>query len=457
MWIMMEIKNKLLKQVPISPLITFRICFGAIMLFSILRFWLNGWIKTQYISPKFYFTYMGFDWVKPLGDTGMYALFFIMGITSLLVLTGLWYRFAIILFFISFTYVELIDVTNYLNHYYLISLISFLMIFLPANRAFSLDVWINPKKRCMQVPMWTIGIIRLQIGMVYFFAGLAKLHTDWMLHALPMKIWLPAKSHLPVVGQFLYKEWVAYFFSWFGALYDLLIVFFLINRITRPYAYIAVIGFHICTAIVFPAIGMFPYVMILCSLIFLSDDFHQHLFSFFKSPASFKRSAVNRPNQNFQYSRSALKFLSAMLGLYFILQVVIPMRYLIYPGPVFWYEEGYRFSWRVMLMEKSGNTFFYIKEPRSGRMFEVNNPDFLTPQQEKMMSTQPDMIIHYARYLKNIYQQRGLQNPAVYAEGYVALNGERSRSFINKTVDLSAQELSWDHVKFILPNTNTQH
>lgn len=436
---------------PISPLITFRICFGAIMLFSILRFWHNGWIESQYINPGFYFTYPGFEWVKPLGEIGMYAIFFTMAVTSFLVLIGLYYRPAMIIFFIAFTYVELIDVTNYLNHYYFISIVSFLLIFLPANRSFSVDIYINPSKKCTQVPFWTIGIIRLQMGMVYFFAGIAKVNTDWLLEAIPMKIWLPAKSHLPIVGSLMYKEWVAYVFSWFGALYDLSIAFLLIRKTTRPYAFIAVIGFHSCTALFFPAIGMFPYVMVCCSLIFLSGDFHHRLLSFFTGPNHF-----TEPGRNYSYNIVSQKALSTMLLLYFVLQIIIPLRFLLYPDPLFWYEEGYRFSWRVMLMEKSGNTFFYVKDPGTGKVYEVNNSDFLTGQQEKMMSTQPDMIIRYAQYLKTVYQQRGIRNPAVYAEGYVALNGERSKPFINTAIDLSAEKLNWHHIRFILPFSKLQ-
>lgn len=449
MWTMMEIKNRLFRQVPIGPLITFRICFGAIMLFSILRFWLNGWIKTQYIDPGFYFTYMGFDWVKPLGSTGMYLLFALMGVTALLVMIGLWYRMAIILFFLAFSYTELIDVTNYLNHYYFISIVSFLLVFIPANRSCALDVYLHPAKRKTHVPFWTIGLIRFQLGIVYFFAGVAKLNPDWLLEAIPMKIWLPAKSHLPLIGNLMYKEWVAYFFSWFGAFYDLFIAFFLIFRKTRPYAYIAVIGFHICTALFFPAIGMFPYVMMFSSLIFLSPAFHQRLLARFTGPDATRGTA-----SDFYYPAGIMKPLQIMLAVFLMIQVLLPMRFLLYPGPLFWYEEGYRFSWRVMLMEKSGNTFFYIREAETGRVFEVNNPDFLTPQQEKMMSTQPDMMIRYAQYLKKVYQARGIKRPAVYAEGYVALNGTRAQAFINTEMELSAQQLSWQHVKFILPFSN---
>ena len=35
-----------------------------------------------------------------------------------------------------------------------------------------------------------------------------------------------------------------------------------------------------------------------------------------------------------------------------MIQVIFPLRYIFYPGELFWHEQGYRFSWRVMLMEK---------------------------------------------------------------------------------------------------------
>ncbi|WP_442587137.1 HTTM domain-containing protein [Pedobacter sp. AW31-3R] len=446
---MTEIKNWLNRPVSIAPLVTFRITFGAIMLFSVLRFWFNGWIRTQYIDPHFYFTYMGFDWVKPLGMTGTYLLFLVMGTAAFLILIGLWYRLSIVLFFITFSYTELIDITNYLNHYYFISIVSFLLIFLPAGRSFAVDVYLKPERKCTCVPFWMVGVLRLQMGLVYFFAGLAKLNGDWMLEALPLKIWLPAKSHLPLIGPLMYKEWIAYAFSWLGACYDLFIVFFLLHKTTRPYAYIAVIGFHLFTALFFPAIGMFPYVMILSSLIFMDAGFHEYWLSFLTGKEYFKQGSAKAGGSiHVHYS------LSVLLGLFFLLQVLIPFRYLRYPGPLFWYEEGYRFSWRVMLMEKSGNTFFYVKDPDTGRVFEVNNPDFLTAQQEKMMSTQPDMILRYAHYLKKIYQERHILRPEVYAEGYVALNGRRSKAFIDPNINLAAQELSWRHVNFILPFSN---
>ncbi|WP_207514312.1 HTTM domain-containing protein [Longitalea luteola] len=432
------------KPVSIAPLITFRIAFGLLMFVSTLRFWWRGWVDTVYVSPTFHFTYWGFEWVQPLGKPGMYLLFSIIALTALMIAAGFLYRVASVLFFICFTYVELIDVTTYLNHYYFISLVAFIMIWLPANRLYSLDVLIKPGRRRSLVPAWTIGLIRFQLGVVYFFAGLAKLNPDWLIDAQPMKTWLPAKSHLPIVGAFMYNEWVAYLFSWFGALYDLLIVFFLLNKRTRWWGYGFVLIFHLATSIFFPGIGLFPYVMIVSSLVFFSGSFHQRLLFFLTGKKV--EAELSTP-----YAFTYKKALYAIMGGYVILQCFIPCRFLLYPDRLFWNEEGYRFSWRVMLMEKAGAAYFKIKDRAGKQFYEVNNAEFLTPLQEKMMSTQPDLILRYAHFLASTYAKRGVTQPRVYGEIYVTLNGAGSRLFIDSSVNLAAEPFSWKHYHWILP------
>jgi hypothetical protein len=438
------------KEVSIAPLITFRIVFGLLMFFSLARFWWRGWITAVYVQPRFHFTYLGFEWVQPLGNTGMHLLFGLILLSTLLITLGLFYRAAAITFFIGFTYVELIDVTTYLNHYYFISLVAFLLIWLPANRSYSMDVWLKLVKPKTLVPAWTIHILRFQMGVVYVFAGLAKLNADWLLEAQPMRLWLPGKTHLPIVGRWMYQEWVAYVFAWFGAAYDLFIVFFLLNKRTRLVAYGFVLVFHIATAIFFPGIGMFPYVMIVCSLIFFSGSFHEKLLArlpFNRPPQPI--AATNAVSNAYRFRNTQL--LTWAIGIYVFFQLIIPIRFLLYPGHLFWHEEGYRFSWRVMLMEKSGAAYFTVKDRTTHEQYEVTNTAYLTPLQEKMMSTQPDMIIKYAHYLAGEYKKKGMQHPEVYGEVYVSLNGERSKLFIDTTVNLAQQQVGWQHYNWVLP------
>lgn len=442
------------KPVSIAPLITFRIVFGLLMFLSIVRFWWNGWIESIYVQPKFHFTYVGFEWVQALGNIGMQLLFLCIGLSALMIVFGLFYRLATILFFISFTYVELIDVTTYLNHYYFISLVAFLLIFLPANKDYALDMRLHPEQRRLTVPAWCIGILRFQMAVVYVFAGIAKLNPDWLFEALPMRIWLPGKTHLPIVGSLMYEAWVAYLFSWFGAVYDLLIAFFLLNKKTRSYAFVFVLIFHIATAIFFPAIGMFPYVMIANSLIFFSSEFHQKLQSLLPF---YNHRLKNTVPKSLPYQFHFTSLMKAALYAYIAFQLIFPFRYLLYPGHLFWHEEGFRFSWRVMLMEKSGAAYFTIKDKKTKQSFEVNNREFLTPLQEKMMSTQPDLIVKYAHHLANEFRKKGMQQPEVYAEIYVALNGSRSRLFIDSSVNLAAEKLGWQHYNWVLHYQKTSN
>lgn len=439
-------------QTSIAPLISFRVLFGFIMTVSIVRFMVKGWVYDLYIKPQVFFSYYGFEWVKPLSATGMYILFSIMLVAAIGIMLGLYYRIAALLFFLSFTYVELIDKTNYLNHYYFVSLISFLLIWVPAHRSFSLDVFRIPSLNVGQVPRWAIGIFKLQLAIVYFYAGIAKLNYDWLVEAMPLRIWLPANSHIPVLGDLFTQPWAAYAFSWFGALYDLFIVFFLLTARTRVWAYGAVVVFHLLTWWLFP-IGMFPFIMMLSTLIFFSARFHERLIQGIKRLVRYStRINTIQAAQPIRFS----KVVFFVMIFFFAIQVVAPWRYIFYPGQLFWTEQGYRFSWRVMLMEKAGYVTFHIKDPVTGREGDVMPADYLTPIQVKMMATQPDMILQFAHFLKKELQKKGLADPEVRAEAYVTLNGSGSRLFIDPTLDLTNVQDSFKNKEWILAFQHTQ-
>lgn len=419
------------------------------MLYSTIRFISMGWVYEFYVKPEFHFKYYGFSWLKVLPEQAMYAVFFFMLLSCLGILFGCFYRISTTIFFLTFTYVELLDQSNYLNHYYFVSLLAFIMIFLPAHKSFSLDVKYAWVKELKEVQNFYVLLPKFQLAIVYIFAGIAKLNYEWLIQAQPLKIWLPANSHLPIIGNLLTYEIVAYLFSWFGAFYDLFIVFFLINNKARPFAYFLVIVFHVLTRILFP-IGVFPYVMIMSTLIFFSENFHvrkvNKLKSLLKSKGQHQIDIVSTAYVN---NRLYLFFL-----LFFTLQIILPFRYLAYPGKLFWTEQGYRFSWRVMLMEKAGTAFFYVEDSKTKRRIEVDNKEFLTKNQEKMMATQPDMILQYAHHLGQHYAAKGFEHPKVFVESYVNLNGQGSKLFIDTTIDLMKVEDGFQNKEWILNYEN---
>ncbi|MBI52281.1 MAG: HTTM domain-containing protein [Flavobacteriaceae bacterium] len=427
------------------PLALYRIGFGILVMFSLARFALNGWIESLYLEPDFHFSYYGFSWVKPLGIY-TYLIFLICFSSALFVTIGYKYRFAIITLFLSFTYIELMDKTTYLNHYYLISCISFLMIFLPCASFFAVD-----SKKNIKVPKWTIDSLKFLIVIVYIYAGLAKINSDWLLHAQPLKIWLRAKYTIPIIGEtLLQKDFSYYLFSWGGMIYDCIIPFLLLYKRTRYFAFFMVLVFHIMTRILFPPIGMFPYIMIFSCIIFFDNGVHKKILDFIRSILKLK---VKNDNKFDSHSSRIIKhrFILPILSLFFILQIIFPLRSIFYPGELLWTEQGYRFSWRVMLIEKAGYTTFKVVDNSSNKFQLVDNMEFLTPFQEKQMSFQPDMILEYAHYLGATFEKRGFKDVSVYADSYVTLNGRPSKRFIDPKVDLLKQKNDLKHKTWILP------
>ena len=107
-----------------SGLVAFRVLFGLMALWSAARFELNGWVELFYGTPRFFFHYWGLEAIQPLSVHGMHVLFAVMIVSAILITLGLAYRLATVVYFVAFTYVELSDVTNYLNHYYLVVLVA---------------------------------------------------------------------------------------------------------------------------------------------------------------------------------------------------------------------------------------------------------------------------------------------------------------------------------------------
>jgi hypothetical protein len=418
-----KFKAFLFEETSAAPLIVFRFAFGLMMFLSLVRFAANGWIDTLYLQPKFFFPFYGFDWIKPLSAEGMYWVFGIMMLASILVAFGILYRISIFTFFLLFTYVELIDKSIYLNHYYFISIIAFLLCLLPFGK---------------KVPRWAILTLQLQVAIVYFFAGIAKLNSDWLLNAMPLKIWLASKTDLPLVGNLLTQDWIAFAFSWCGMLFDVGIAFFLFNRRTVWYAYAVVVVFHILTAILFPMIGVFPFIMIVCATVFLPESFHQKALSVL-SVRSQKSDLKVVPRLSMQRN-----FVLSIFAIHFLIQILLPLRSHFYSGNLFYHEQGYRFSWRVMLMEKAGLVFFHVRNA-AGKLVEVNNHNFLTMQQEKQMSTQPDMILQFAHNLQKIYNTN-----EVYAEAYVTVNGRSSQLLIDPNQNLCAVNDNFKNKNWVL-------
>jgi len=195
------------------------------------------------VEPRFHFAFYGLDWIRPWPGVGMELHWLALGVLATGIMLGIWYRISATLFFIGFSYVFLLDQARYLNHFYLVGLISFLMIFVPAHRYFSLDALLKPQLSTRLVPAWSVWLLRFQVGVPYFFGGIAKLNADW-LRGEPLRTWLAHRTDFPLIGQFFTNDAVVWPMTYGSLFLDLFAVFLLTNRRTRVFGYLAIIAFH---------------------------------------------------------------------------------------------------------------------------------------------------------------------------------------------------------------------
>ncbi|HET9788503.1 MAG TPA: HTTM domain-containing protein, partial [Pyrinomonadaceae bacterium] len=398
----------LFKPVDISFLVFFRVLFGVILLWEVYRYFTYGWITRYFVEPALTFTYYGFSWVKPWPGQGMYIHFFVLGLAAAFVMVGLVYRIAAPVFFLAFTYSFLLDQTRYLNHFYLVCLISFLMCFLPAERAFSVDALLRRKIRSDVVPAWTLWLLRAQVGIPYFYGGLAKLNSDWVPGGEPMRTWLRPFSAVPEVGAIFKAEWVVYSFVIGGLMLDLLVVPLLLWRRTRLFAFAAAVLFNLINSVIFE-IGIFPWLMLGALLIYFPPELLRRYARAFMSPGEEFLDAKPAHETSFTPKRLVVGLLAAYLAF----QLIFPLRHYLYPGNVSWTEEGHNFAWHMKLRTKSGEAVFTVTHPESGQTWTINPEDYLKSHQVMKVITKPDLLVHFSHFLAEEKRREGYENVEV--------------------------------------------
>lgn len=460
----------LTRPVDLAWLAAFRFCFGAVMAISMARFLAYGWIDNFFVNPRFHFKYWGFGWVEPLPAAGMYAVFWALLACATCMAIGFMYRTTTALFVVGFGYVQLIDVTNYLNHYYLAWLLACLLLVAPAGRVWSVDSWArdrvgDARKRVTSIALGWLVVFRVQVGVVYTYAGLAKAHADWLLDAQPLRIWLGSRTEMPILGPLFTVDGIPLVMSWFGFLFDSTVVIFLLWRRTRWLAYASVLVFHTLTRSLFP-IGMFSTIMVLAALVFFPPDWPRTLlrrlgrWQLLGNATGLQRAverweetgASERQGPSSPRGPALARNWAFALGVCFCAwQVFVPLRFLAYGGNVRWHEQGMRFSWRVMVREKNGSVTFHVRDPRTDHTFTVAPRAYLTRLQEREMSGQPDLILQLAHRIRDDYTSKLGVPVEVRAEALVSLNGRKLSPMVDPTVNLAAEREGLAPYRWVLP------
>jgi len=404
-----------------------RVVVGAVGLLSAVRIVQYGWIDQLYTGPAHRFTYLGFGWVPQPSAPVMTGIVAAMAASSVALALGWRTRIAGAVLLVAFAWTELIDVTTYLNHYWFLTLILTLGLVLPWDGRPS-------------VARGWVWLVRFQAGVVYTSAGLAKLQGDWLVRAQPLRLWLPPRADLPVVGPLLDDLATAHVMAVAGAAFDCSIVALLLGRRARPWAWAALVGFHVCTWLLFP-IGVFPWLMIGVSTVFFAPDWPARLRTRLPLGELAIRSGGKPPDliASSGVGGNRRGLLVGLAVVWVVVQVALPLRRLAYEGDHRWTGQGYRFAWNVLLVEKSGSVTFLVHDPATGRTRATDGSGLYTRAQIQVMATEPDLIHQAALALAATEADRGRPGAEVRVDAWVSFNGRPPARFIDPTVDLAAE------------------
>lgn len=481
-----QLRDRLMVPVDPGSLMLFRIGFGALMVWEAWRFFNVGFIRDYYLEPDILFTWWGLDWVRP-SDPGIYVHFAIFGVAAAGVALGIFYRFSATVVWLALLYMFLLDKSRYLNHVYLATIIAFLLILVPAHVGWSLDARRKPWLRSRTIPTWPVWLLRFQVGVPYFFAGVAKLNADWIVRNEPLREWLLKRMDFPLIGHFFANDIATRTMAWGSAALDLSVPFLMLNRKTRAPAYGLAIGFHFLNSRLF-AIGVFPWMMIVVTTIFFDYDWPKQMIATLRSGTRLARAAiaagavvggivaltlprfklspvmglvgafgvavfvfhmlperlrlpapapseepVDSPWRKFSFRRPLALFLVVWAAV----QLLLPVRHFFIPGNVHWSDEGHRFSWHMLLRQKTGWAVFHITYPKTGETWTEDPFKHMTREQNSSMAVRPDLIVQFAHYLEGYYRDLGLEDIEVRVETQAWLNSRIPQEFVDPNIDLT--------------------
>lgn len=393
----------LLAPIDAAIFIYFRFFAGMLLSIELINSLFLGDLF-EYLAP-FHFSYLYFDWIKPWPLEGMLLLYTFTILAGFTLALGVRQRLSAVILFLGYVLLFLMEKSEYNNHLYLYCLISFWMIWLPVT-----------KNNRLFAPRWFYYLLVFHLSVVYFYAGIAKLDSEW-LTGNTVREMLNSK----------YQD----FYIYGGLAFDLLIVPLLMWRKTRVMASVAACLFHLMNVVNF-GLATFPWFSIMMTALFFGTSWPRR-FTWFDDffPENDRRV---QPISKRHY------FLMSGLGIYCLLQLILPLRHHLYPGLASWTEDGHQFSWRMKLRNKTGDVFFYV----NSRL--VYPQQYLTKKQYKNMIGNPDSILQFAHFLRD-------KNPgsAIYASSVTSLNGKPKVEMMNNRVDLAREERKLGSYNWIFP------
>lgn len=422
----------------------FRIVFGVVAVWRMLGYTFGKKLVTNYEAPSILFKHRYFEWIPLLPHGALVSLVWAMLIAGVLVVAGKWARPAAVAYGLGSLYLLMVSLTVYNNHDYLISLLALLCGALPVDHA-----WVISSKRpsLATVPLWSLWLLRFEIGLPYFMGFLPKINADWLFRAQPMRLWLAdGRAKVPFGLGWMDHDALAYALSWGGFFFDLLVVPALLFKGTRIIAVLVLAGFHLSNSQMFN-IGVFPWLMLFSTPLFFPPSWPEKLRLTRAKPRRKSARRVSTDTESAETSPAVL----AVLALTVLVQVAVPQRHYLYPGVVDWTGDGLFFSWRMKIFDKTGVIDLFLVDA-SGRVIEIEG-DYaaLTHKQWEHALHYPQVFLQYVHFVGEALRRRGAPPMQIRARSSISFNGRPRQPLVDEGVDLLSIDLRTPMHDWMMP------
>nr|CAH0104565.1 unnamed protein product [Daphnia galeata] len=361
------------------------------------------------------------------------------------------FKLSCLSFSVPYWYVLLLDKTSWNNHSYLYGLLSILLLFSSANHYCSIDAWINPNIRNKPVPNWNYILVKVQIFLLYFYAGVKKMDPEW-LGGYSMKNLGSHRVFTPF-KVFLSEETIEYYMVHLGGLIlDLTVGFWLLWPKSRPLALFFATSFHVMNAQLF-TIGMFPYVCLATLPVFCDDYWSKRWIA--RCPGLLRKclpDATRKITYVADDSPAAVAgvekrgknstFKITLVGLYVVTQLALPWSHSVTQGYNNWTNGLYGYSWDMMVHAwETMHVVVTVKDKTTGRINYLDTEVFV--RNDKWVG-HADMasIYQYAHCVKDRLGAVNMTDVAIYVDVWRSLYGRFQQRLIDPRVNLLETEWS---------------
>jgi len=338
----------------------------------------------------------------------------------------------------------------------------------------SIDGLYRKKIRNSHVPLWNYTLLRYQLFLVYFIAGLKKADWDWV-SGYSMDdlgehwVFSPFRSFMTIEQITLILVHIC------GFLFDLFIGFVLFFDRTRPLGVLIASSFHIMNSQMFN-IGMFPYTMLATTPIFFHNNWPRKFLKrilpkmFYKEPTlqystscvyskeEIKPDESKKPSKNksVKYAQTNPTFRHKLLTIfacvYLFEQGFMPYSHFITKGYNNWTNGLYGYSWDMMV--HSWHTQ-HVKITFVDK--KTDEPHYLRPTAwatAKRWSSHADMIVQYAQCIQTKLKEHGYDDIELYFDIWRSMNGRFNQRQLDPRLNVLSADAKWtpfEDTKWMLP------